>query len=241
MRLRTAALALLALLAAFVGCAPTETGNPSLTTSASLVAYSSDPNAIRIGAGNGNSLDGVWLSYAKVDLEPCHGPPALTAVDGPLSEDLLVRPPAAHALHTDLDRFCRILIPLSPASAPLPAGAPAELSDHVLVARGRRGDGRTVIIASQVARQIVLDVGPAGLGLDVEPRRLLIAFDVVPWFANVDLSLASVDTDGVIYIDDARNPSLLAAFEAALDHSASLHRDLDHDGEVDPNELRLDH
>jgi len=44
---------------------------------------------------------------------------------------------------------------------------------------------------------------------------LVVEFDVAGWFAELDMGSAEL-TNGVILIDSGHNPSLLAAFEAAL-------------------------
>jgi hypothetical protein len=223
-------------------CAPTETGNPSLTpTTASLVAYSSQPGTISVGTTSGARVDRIWISYSTIDLTDCAGSPAESAVTGPIVEELAARPPASHELTTNLQSFCRVDIPLLLASAPLPTGAPLHLENSVLLVEAHRSDDVAVVIRSRAVRHFTLDASPEGVRLDDEPRELLIAFDVWRWFEALDLSGATISPDGSIQIDEASNPALLTAFETGLDQSASLHRDLDRDGELDPGEGRLDH
>lgn len=224
-------------LALSAACAPTETGNPSFTTttSASLVAYSSDTNVIAIGGTTGLRVDRLFVSYARIDLSDCHGAAPEIGVVGPFADDLTARPPAEHELDTTLESFCRIDIPLvlgEPTTA---------LPGNVMLVEGHRADGVGFRLRSAALRHFVLDTTPAGVPLGQASQRLLVAFDVSRWFASLDLDLASVSADGTIQIDQAENTAILAAFETALEHSASLHRDDDRDGIVDPEETRLDH
>jgi hypothetical protein len=224
-------------LAIGAACAPTETGNPSFTTttSASLVAYSSDESVIAIGGTTGLRVDRLLVSYARVDLSDCHGEPAQTGVVGPFADDLTARPPAEHELDTTLESFCRIDIPL------VLGETTSELPGNVMLVEGHRADGVVFRLRSALLRHFVLDTSPAGVGLGEASQRLLVAFDVSRWFASLDLDVASVNADGTIHIDQAENTAILTAFETGLEHSASLHRDDDSDGIVDPEETRLDH
>lgn len=220
-----------------LACAPTETGNPSLTTttSASLVAYSSDVSAVALGGQSGLRVDRLWVAYARIDLYDCHSGAAQTVLAGPIADDIAARPPVRRVLDTDLDAFCRFDIPLELA------GSNTTFAGTAMQVEGRRSDDVAFTIRSTVLRHFLLDAGPSGVALGEEAQVLLVAFDVSRWFASVDLDSATVGTDGTIHIDATENPALLTAFESALDHSASLHRDDDRDGVVDPEEVRLDH
>jgi hypothetical protein len=220
-----------------LACAPTETGNPSLTTttSASLVAYSSDPNVVALGGSSGLRVDRLWVAYARIDLYDCHSGAAETVLTGPLADDIAARPPTRYELDTELDSFCRIDIPLELA------GSSTTFAGNAMLVEGRRADDVGFSIRSTALRHFVLDAGPSGVVLGEHAQVLLVAFDLSRWFASVDLDSATVGTDGTIRIDATENAALLTAFESALDHSASLHRDDDRDGLVDPEETRLDH
>ncbi len=220
-----------------VGCAPTETGNPSLTTTGlALSAYSSDSSRVAIGSQPGAlSIDLMWVSIASIDLDPCDGQPRVTAVAGPFSEDLASRPRSVHDLDTELDRFCGLAMGTTPAADDPDGGVPNELVGQTIVVHGQRADSVPFRISSAHPSSLALLV-PDGVGVRDQPRRFLVAFDVVQLVASLDFAGAVVGGDGTIHIDVSNNPTLLSSFEGNIDGSASLHRDLDRDGELDPDE-----
>lgn len=73
-----------------------------------------------------------------------------------------------------------------------------------------------------------------GFELDVNTlKNLLVILNLDELFANLDLSQADVDEDGVIRINDTSNTNIIEQVLSNFDHSFEAGDDDDHDDEID--------
>lgn len=225
----------LLLLALLPACAGTETGNPSIQESSlTLRARSRDASVVTIGSGSGRvRVDAAWMALGAVGLSPCDAEPR--EVLAPVEQDV-VAPPEPRAFERDRDAYCALSSQHARAPATLPNGAPPELADRSLVVIGRRGDDVAFRLGSAAVVPFTLSAAPPGFAVDDQNHSLILAFDLAAWFANVDLDGIVVDPGDSIRVNATENPDQLAAFEAAIAGSASLHHDLDGDGLLDPED-----
>jgi hypothetical protein len=228
--------ALLALLLSALGCAGTETGNPSITGQLALDAHSSAPERVSLrGASAPVVIDEAWLSIAAVTLlegSDCSDRTRRRASGALGSADHAVPGAAVTTLELDAGEYCAVGVTFSRASS-LPTGAPSELEGHSLVLKGTLSDGAPFILAGRVDTELRALAVEGSFTLERGQAALFIGFDVARWFENVDFAGAESDNDGSIVIDEQNNPELLANFEAALSSGIEIYRDADADAVLD--------
>lgn len=220
-----------------VACTGTETGNPSADTQLTLRARSADSQVVTIGTDQGRiRVTAAWVSLGPISLVACDA--AASEVLRPIAEDI-VAAPAPRAFETEGDVYCGLGTRYDRASGELPGGAPVELPGRSLVVIGQRNDGVGFRLATELSAPVSLAATAPGFSVDALEHSLILAFDLASWFDTVDLTVATLETDGSIRVDAQRNPALLGAFDAGIGGSATLHHDIDHDGELDADELAV--
>jgi hypothetical protein len=231
----TRSIPFLLLLLLSTACAGTETGNPSIQESSlTLHARSRDASVVTIGTGSGRiRVDAAWMALGAVGLSPCDGEPR--EVLSPVTQDV-VAAPEPRVFEHERDAYCALSSQHVLAPTALPPGAPPELADRSLVIIGRRTDDVAFRLGSAAVVPFTLSAPPPGFAVDDQDHSLILAFDLAAWFADVDLDTIAVLPGDSIRINAAENPDQLAAFEAAIAGSASLHHDLDGDAVLDPED-----
>lgn len=220
-----------------LGCAGTETGNPSIAAQIALTAHSSDPGRVAIRAAEGGlTLQRAWLSLGALSL--VEGPdcsaearrftaPALGAADHAEPR------PALLALEAEAGEYCGLAVPFAPTTE-MPPGAPAELGELSILLEGTLLDGSAFSLGSAARREVLVQSTPPGFALDGVRSALLVGFDVATWLRSPNIADAERELDGSVRIDAAHNPALLQSFEAALAPGIELYRDRDADAVLDP-------
>lgn len=215
-----------------LGCAGTETGNPSIDGQLALGAHSSDPAlvAVRDPAG-GIVVDAAWLSLGPVELlrgPDCakpqrHESVALGAADH--------SGPKAAILNLEIQPgvYCGLTLSFTADPSP-PSDAASGAPIHIA---GRLPDSTAFTITLERDRVITVPARDGGFLLEADDAALLVGFDVAQWLGALSFLSAALETDGSIRIDDSRNPELLAAFEGALATGIEVYRDRDADGALD--------
>ena len=127
-------------------------------------------------------------------------------------------------------------VPLEPVRE-LGDGVPAELEGHSVLLLGERADGTPLQIRSRMRRELELRSKDEPFQLAGTMRAMILAFDAAVWLRGVDLEGAVPNAEGEIIVDDMHERALLDAFEANLDVSLKLFRDLDADAALDAHDL----
>lgn len=235
----------IALVLAAVGCAGTETGNPSFDGSVGYDAYSSAPGVVALPAGLTRptrqlELEHAWLVLGEVELIPrghCDANddgdahvPGLGPGDHAGGQ--------APATHTEMNSglYCGARLPFVNGSASVPAAAPSALRDHAIVLDGTLADGRRFELQSASAVKASLRASGAGFPMDAMHPGVVFGFDVATWLGELDWGVVP---DEMVMIDAEHNPELLQAFEARVASGVALFRDDDEDGLLDAEPVLL--
>ncbi|HKU42582.1 MAG TPA: hypothetical protein VJR89_30700 [Polyangiales bacterium] len=230
----------------WMGCAGTETGNPSFDGTLGYDAYSSQPAQVALQAAQSDAavvVDAAWLVLGDVRFDgPSGCAETVTAhVDVPglgAGDHAGTQAPASHAEFTS-GRYCRVHLPLQPPAQP-PAGAPAQLAGHSMLITGKQR-GEAFRIASALTTPVTLQASDAaGFELDDAQAGVLLGFDVSVWLEDLRWADAPRDESGTRVID-ANAPELLRAFEAHVAEGVKLFRDRDGDGLLDVERQELAH
>lgn len=229
-----------------IGCAGTETGNPSFDGTLGYDAYSSQPAQVALRAAQQDAavvVDAAWLVLGDVRFD---GPGACgeataphVAVPGLGAGDHAGTQAPASQVEFESGRYCAVHLPLEPPKQP-PAGAPAQLAGHSILITGEQ-HGEAFRVASALAMPVTLQAADAaGFELDLAQAGVLLGFDVSVWLADVRWADAPRDDSGTRVID-ASSPELLHAFETRVAQGVKLFRDLDGDGLLDADRQELAH
>jgi hypothetical protein len=236
----------LPLLLAAIGCAGTETGNPSFDGSVGYDAYSSSPSVVALPAGLERpmtrvALDNAWLVLGDVELLPA----GHCGESGDVEPHVPGLGPGDHAggqapaTHSEMSSglYCGARLPFVSGSESLPAAAPSSVRDHAIVLEGTLADGRKFELQSTLSTRVAVQASGAGFALDSLHRGVVFGFDVAKWLAELEWSSAPDDHN--VMIDADHNPELLRAFESRLASGVSLFRDDDEDGVLDADPVLL--
>lgn len=255
-----APLALLFLAAAIgcTACSSTDIGNPDNPQSIARthVRFVADddtpPGALTLDQGI--HLDEAWIAIERLEF---YRGAACNAAEGsgfaPVRIAELISAsqhpgPADH--QTEPQRVCRVDVVLGTASAAsLPLGAPADLIGNAIVLSGRRSrDNAAFTLRDDATPRLAFDIlDPQGLELFEGDNAFLVAFEVRTW---LDLPLLGgllddlvggllgpiLGREDLLVIDLLNNLALLDAFRKSFVESATLYRDRDRDGILDPDE-----
>lgn len=221
----------------------TETGNPVVTGTLSYSGYSSAPDRVGVGVGEGGdvaTIEQAWFALDRVAIstEGCEQGrgqdfevPALGLGD---------HAAGAH-VSTDYEAeagtFCHVELPFLSVAEDAEAG-PVELRGHSLLIVGQLADGTALSIVSDARPRVLLEADASGFVLDLGSSSALLTFDFARWLEGVDLAQAERVDDAVVISPDS-NPELLEALEANLAAGVVLYRDAEGDGVLDdePEEL----
>lgn len=233
-----------ALALAAVGCAGTETGNPSFDGSVGYDAYSSAPGVVALPAGLARQasqveLDHAWLVLGDVELIAaghCDANDGEAQVPGLGAGDHAGG--QAPATHSEMSSgfYCGARLPFVNGSASAPAAAPSSVRDHAIVLDGVLSDGRKFELQSADASEVFVRASGPGFAMDAAHPGVVFGFDVAKWLGELDWSSAPGDA---VMIDADHDPELLQAFEARLASGVSLFRDDDQDGVLDADPVLL--
>jgi hypothetical protein len=234
---------------ALAGCigTGTETGNPGQTTTQAQVglsAFTGDPMAVTLPdptlpeEPDAIQILEAWVSVRKIELVR----QAVCDVGGEQELEIrglvgdLAAGPVLSELKVPVTEYCEVEVELRKPEDDAPA---SPLGDDTLQITGLRSDGIPFELASR--RDFELELKSRGQPFSIDRTRaaLLVAFDVVRWFDDVNLDQAAVDGEGSgahIRIDRNRNEDLLLAFENSVRRSLGVYRDDDEDGHVGEDE-----
>lgn len=236
------ALRICALAALAAACNITETGNPELA-SFGVTARTSAPEQVALAearrAAGPIVVEEAWVVLDAVKFvqgEVCDAPGETELdVGGPWVVDLVADPEAV-TIELLAGDYCRVRIDLDRSDGDLPAGAPAELTDNVLVVSGTRADGAPFTIVSRDRQEADVRSRGAPFTIGQGSAALLLTFDVATWFEGVDLDAAGPGPDGHVRIADDSNEDVLDAFESRLEQALELYEDTDGDLAVEAGE-----
>lgn len=222
-------------------CNVTETGNPPFAGQMALLATSSDAPRISIGGGGSEvTIEEAWVVVDDIRFQSqplCDtGTEVRVVVSAPGPIDLALSPTVIPFMLPS-DEYCRARFPLARATAPLPAGAPPTLEDRSIVVIGTRvSDGAA--FEARLRETPSLDVRSRGapFRLDAALRALVVAFDAARWFEGVSLAGATTEPGGGIVIEQGTNDAIADALEANVERSFRMFRDLDEEGDLDPED-----
>ena len=213
------------------GCTGSETGNPSATASLRLGLRSTDPSIATVGdTGNAIRVQELWLSIASIAAVPCAAGVDEVAINqDPIGDDLV---PGLEVGKLPVGEYCGLHLVLAPtALSTLPTGIAT--GSATVAVYGTRADDVPFAVLSAAP----LDLSIPGMAFTVsEGRSLLLAFDVSAWLRDAVLDSATL-MDGLALLDGREHPSVTATFETQL--TATLHDDLNADGQVDADEGAL--
>jgi len=209
---------------AVAGCGGTETGNPSAGPSSEWRFVVTDTP---VSGDEPVRVPDVYLGLGSVVALACDSGSAVVA--GPAAVSLAPSPSAPVTVAEV--SCCGIVVELEAQSI---GPADAEEQASVLV-RGNMGDGTPFVLSNDAPQTLTLSPVTPPLVIDAESRWLL-SVDVGVWFAGLDFSGAQPGAEG-IRIDSESNPDLLAFAEQRLGSAIALRRDLDGDGQVDPEDV----
>ncbi len=205
-------------------CTGTETGNPGAGPSSELrfvateTPVSSDPTP---------TVTEAYLGVRSVIAIACDT--GSTSLAGPVAVSLISSTSAAVSLSEV--SCCGIAVELEPQDI----GSEGATERASVLIRGTVEDGSPFVLSSSASHTLTLSPITPPLVIDSESRWLL-TLDVGVWFDGLDLSGAQAGADG-IRIDSDSNPELLTDVEARLGTAVALRRDLDGDGQVDPEDV----
>lgn len=225
---------LLSSLLALCACVGTEVGNPQddVAVSVAVTGYQR-PQLAQLTLSTGVQIDSAWLIVEELELREAATCEDIgrTRLASPVAVDLLAAP-APLMLAAAQARYCRMEVKIGRVDA-LPAGAPADLADHAIVARGRRADGVPFVLRSRLQEALRVR---GDFSLDGPEAGLVLAFSLDQWLSPAVLD-AATPVGGQLLIDEDNNEAALAAFEAAVARSADLFRDANRDGLLQPADL----
>lgn len=208
-----------ALLLASMAACGTETGNPEGLVDVGYNARSSAPDVVGIAVDAPVRVDAAWVRIDRAHVDPCEA----DAVDVPsIGLGDHSGPEAVwQELTLPLVPVCGVRLDLTVTDG---AGDPAGVDGAAVALQGVLDDARAFTVRWGEARTLsrtLPSVTPE------EGDAWLFTFDLATW---VDVDALAVPGDPV---DVAGDP---AALEAGL----SLHLDVDGDGTVGPDDVRLD-
>jgi hypothetical protein len=214
-----------------VGCV-TETGNPELDVHMAVSGTSSDER-VAIDHVPSVTIDAAYTVIDDVRLvqgDACDAPGEVEFdAEGPFAIDLLAADPFVVDIPAATGDYCRLRVRLDRADG-APDGLPAGMDDHAVYIEGRRVDHTPFVIRSRERFEVDLRSRGAPFPLDTGTDRLVLAFDLGVWLADIDLDSGTPGGDGVLRIDEDYEEGLLEAFEARVEAVMSLHDDRDGDG-----------
>lgn len=214
-----------------LGCV-TEIGNPEgdFEGSLAVLARSSNEQEVRIDDSAPLSVSEARLTIRRIRFEPadrCDDDDAEVDIEGPWTIDLVDSAVVPVAL--DGRAFCRLRLRIDRD----------EVDDDSLRVAGTRDDGVPFVVTSRINPSLELraDAGDSfvlpetlgGVALTLDLASLL----------TFDPDLLEVSSDGVIYIDEDRNPTAGEQVEDNLVDALDLRGDADGDGVLDEETDRL--
>jgi hypothetical protein len=223
------------------GCTGTETGNPSLSGSLGYDAYTTRPSVVALLAApdpgaDVTVVDSAWLVLGDVGFvaqSDCSQPAEATAhAPGLGAGDHAATQAPATRFDAEVGRYCGVTLPLM-AESTIPTGAPAALAGASILIDGQRPGAQRFRIVSTRQSELFLRSNASGFELTDESSGVLIGFDVASWLGTLDWGAAVANAKGVIEVDSAHNPELLAEFERRLGAGIALYVDRDRDGKLD--------
>lgn len=224
--------------AALLGCAGTETGNPSLTSQLALNTHSSSPSDVGLREGTAPVVvERVWLSLERVSLlegSNCAELSARWQTDPLGTADHAGRDPAITTVLLESGAYCGVELGFS-RILQAPPGAPTDLEGYSIELSGSLADGTPFSIASALEGGVVVSAIAGSFELTPGNASLLIGFDVARWLSRIGFSSAVRDSTGSIRIDESQNAELLEAFESELAAGIEVYRDADSDAALDEN------
>jgi hypothetical protein len=222
-----------------VGCAGTETGNPSFEGQLAYDAYSSDVSVAALSDRPDATplrVESTWLVLGDVHFI------AEGACDAAQDEavhatgigpgDHAAAGHVSTALTLTEGLYCGVRLPLERAAS-ASSSAPEALSAHSMLIEGVLANGTPVSLRSARQEAVILRA-PEPFALSAEQDSVVLGFDVATWLRDVDWSAAERESDGSIRVDSDRNVALLSAFEAALLDGIALFADPSGAAAIDP-------
>ena len=239
-RIFVAVITILFLVGPGASCVGTEVGNPqSEFAEVSLQARGVErvtPSGLTLA--NGITFSEVWIALEDVEFKG--GPDCDIEADADFERPNVVELISGEAFpgydFTDVTpgEYCQVNVHLATLEEDLPAGAPEELADFAILARGTRPDGRPFELRSSSSRDLVLK-GVFELSRGKEPLFLLFALN--EWFALDALEDAESDEE-LLLISSSENSDIFSDFEDRLEPSIFLVRDANDDGILQESELQ---
>lgn len=207
------------------GCAGTETGNPDLidVEPVVLAVSTSDSSVAQVGDSTGGfGISALQMRVGAVVGLDCEGNSITNPRDVEAgSFDLLEGTMALSVPFYEGQCGIQLQLAAAPANDPL-----TTLRGAALRVAGVAADGSQFAVHSSSALKVTI-ASPHELPLE---DALLVSVDLADLFANLDLSDATVDAQGVVQLTVDSNAELLHSFEQHAPGAFHLYRDLDEDG-----------
>jgi hypothetical protein len=211
----------------------TETGNPE-ELELGYNARTTEPGEVGLQTpADGATVDAVWLRLGPVTLlGDCARAPAERTFGGLGFADHAGPEAAFQQLRVPFRSACGLATSLevgpdAPADPPGYAGVALSLE-------GTLGDGRPFSVASETPLDLYLPLADVDLA---DQGSWLVTFDVARWL-DVD-ALTALPGDEVRVAADEHADELQAVL-ARVPEGLAVHHDADGDGQVGPDEARLD-
>lgn len=221
-----------ALVALASACGGTETGNPPLDGTLSVNAHSSDSVSVALRAPEGGAVvEELWIGFGDVLVERCDDDEPFVVTDLGVHEHA-DEAADRHAFLAAQTAICRVRARFVRADS-----GPDAIRSRSTLVRGRDASGVPFEIAVPLDAELVVPID--AFELDESNAALLLAVDVARWIGGLDLASGELDDDGVLRVDETKNPTLRDAFLARVAEGFELYRDDDADGIADPGELLL--
>jgi hypothetical protein len=231
---------LLACLVFLVGCAGTETGNPSFDGTMGYDAYSSALERVALRGEPSPSSDSApvrvesaWLVLGNVSFlgaDECDGKGELGHAKGLGAGDHVGSQAPTTPFELSPAKLCGVRLPLETRSD-VSGAAPPELAGHSILITGTRDDLPFRIASA--ARPDVLLTAAKDVELDAAHSSVLIGFDVAAWLDGIDWSGVTMDDDETLTIDSEHNAAQLTLFDTRIAAGIALFRDANGDGLLD--------
>ncbi|MCC6521216.1 MAG: hypothetical protein IT373_01015 [Polyangiaceae bacterium] len=232
------------LLSSFLGvaaCGGTDVGNGAAAVEVDVRGYAPASQARSLTGADGWRVDELWMAVDGLRLRAgtvCDdGADVGIDVAGPFVSDLVGTGVLGGPVRFDAlpGSFCELRITFHKLAAGEGApGTPPGLTDLSVLVTGARADGAAFTVKSAMTEEFRLENGLGYFELPAGPDPLLLAFNLDPWLAALDLDSLGA---GPIEVSDVVNPDRLQLFEEAVKDSAALLRDLNGDGEVDTDDV----